>query len=47
LPKKANEEICALTVFRRVWKLLQSSSTIEEAKKKFKELVVELILGES
>jgi len=44
MPKE--EELCAITVFRQVWKILQKAKDLEEAKKLFKEKMVELILGE-
>ena len=39
------EEICAVTVMRKTWKILNESKNLEEAKTKFKELVLNLILG--
>ena len=42
-----NEELCAVTVFRRAWALLNESKSLEEAKEKFKQLVLELILQET
>jgi len=41
------EELCALKVFRETWRMLNRAETIEEAKAKFKELIVELILSEA
>jgi len=42
---KQEEELCALKVFRETWRMLNRAESIEEAKTKFKELVVKLILG--
>jgi len=39
------EELCALKVFRETWRMLNRAETIEEAKARFKELIVNLILG--
>jgi len=43
VPKE--EELCALNVFRETWRILSESKNLDEAKAKFKELIVELILG--
>jgi len=43
---KQKEELCAVTVFRETWKLLNKVETLDEAKEKFKALVAQLILGE-
>jgi len=39
------EEICAVTVMRKTWKILNESKNLEEAKTKFKDLVLNIILG--
>ena len=44
--KRRNEELCAVIVFRETWKLLAKTKDLEEAREKFKELVIDLILGE-
>jgi len=44
--KRNNEELCALRVFRETWKLLNSVEDLNEAKEKFKTLVINLIFGE-
>jgi hypothetical protein len=41
-----NEELCAITVFRKTWALLNESRNLEEAKEKFRKLVLELVLHE-
>jgi len=38
------EELCAMTVFRATWKMLGESRDLEDAKEKFKMLVLELVL---
>jgi len=43
---KQKEELCAITVFRETWKLLNKVKSLDEAKEKFKQLVAKLILGE-
>lgn len=43
---KRKEVLCAVTVFRETWKLLAKAKDLEEARERFKKLVVELILGE-
>ena len=40
------EDLCALTVIREIWQMLKQSKSIEDAKKKFRELVLKLILEE-
>ena len=45
MPKE--EELCAITIFREVWKILHKAKDLEEAKKLFKEKMVELIIGET
>jgi len=42
----AKEELCALKVFREIWKMLEDASTLEEARKRFKELLLRLVLEE-
>jgi len=46
MPRKS-EELCAITVFRKTWSLLNSCKSLDEAKEKFKQLLVELVLEES
>lgn len=46
MPRADKEELCAVSIFRRTWALLNKSNDIEEVRRRFKELVVELILGE-
>jgi len=41
------EELCALKVFRETWRMLNRAESIEDAKARFKELIVELILGKT
>jgi len=38
------DELCALKVIRETWRLLKQAETIEEARSRFKELVLKLIL---
>jgi len=40
------EELCALKVIREVWTMLNQSESIKDAKEKFKELILKLILEE-
>jgi len=47
MPRKLGDELCAVTVFRRTWALLNSCKSLDEAKERFKKLVVELVLEES
>jgi len=44
--KQREEELCALTIIKRLWKAINNSQTLNEAKEKFKETVLELILDE-
>ena len=44
--RKAEGELCALTVFRETWKVLANAKDLEEAREKFKKLILNLILGE-
>ena len=43
---KKDEELCAINIIRHIWKILQTSKNLEEAKKKFRESITPLILGE-
>lgn len=44
--KNKKEELCAVTVLRYTWKILETSKNLEEAKKKFRDSIAPLILGE-
>lgn len=41
-----NDELCAITIFREIWKTLNSAKDLNEAKKLFKEKMIKLILGD-
>lgn len=43
---REKEELCAIVVFRAVWRMLQNAKNLEDAKKSFKELLLTLILEE-
>jgi len=45
MPQK-KEELCVLDVVRELWKAIEKSKNLEEAKENFKLKVLELILGE-
>jgi len=40
------EELCALTVIRRLWKSINNAKDLEEAKLNFKQTVLKLLLEE-
>ena len=46
MPHKGKEEICTVKAFREMWKILKESENLEEAKEKFKKLVLKIILEE-
>jgi len=46
MPQKKEEELCVLDVIRELWKALEKSKNLDEAKENFKLKVLELILGE-
>ncbi|MBA7490870.1 hypothetical protein ES702_01413 [subsurface metagenome] len=37
-------ELCTIAVFRAVWKILEESKNLEDAKEKYKALIPKLIL---
>jgi hypothetical protein len=41
---KDETELCAIKLFRETWKTLNESKDLEEAKQKYKQLVLNLIL---
>jgi len=46
MPQKRDEELCAIIVFRKVWKMLKGAESLETARTSFKELILKLILEE-
>jgi len=42
LPDK--KEICAITVFKKTWDMLNHAKSLDDAKEQFKKLLIELIL---
>jgi len=40
------EELCALTVIRKLWKSIDKAKDLEEAKRNFKQTVLNLLLEE-
>jgi len=44
--RREKEEICVLEVIRKLWKVLGKSKNLEEAKRKFKDKVLEIIFEE-
>lgn len=47
LPRKEKKDLCVLDVFKATWKMLQKSKDLEDAKARFKKLVLKLILDET
>jgi hypothetical protein len=43
--KEDEEEVCAVKVIRKTWKMLNQCKNLEEAKEKFKQLIIDLILS--
>ena len=43
---KKSESLCVIDVFKATWEMLNKSENLEEAKKNFKALMVDLILKE-
>jgi len=44
MPHKPKEDLCVLEVFKEIWKMLEASKDLNDAKAGFKKLMLELIL---